>query len=76
MIAAADGATLHQKRGCPRCGLTGYRGRVGIFQLMVMSDELERLASLHANRDEIEVAAVEGGMRTLWEDGIEKVLRA
>ncbi len=75
MIAAAEGATLYRKRGCPRCSQTGYRGRVGVFQLMVMSDELERLASQHANRDEIEVVAIERGMRTLWEDGVDKVLQ-
>jgi type II secretory ATPase GspE/PulE/Tfp pilus assembly ATPase PilB-like protein len=47
---------------------------VGIFQLMVMTDDLERLAAQHANRDEIELAALETGMRALWEDGTEKVL--
>jgi len=73
-IAMADGIALFRKRGCPRCGHTGYRGRVGIFQLMVMGEELERLASQHASRDSIEVAAFQSGMRNLWEDGLEKVL--
>jgi type IV pilus assembly protein PilB len=74
MVEAAEGAPLFQKRGCPRCSHTGYRGRVGIFQLMVMTDDLERLAAQHANRDEIELAALEAGMRALWDDGTEKVL--
>jgi type IV pilus assembly protein PilB len=73
-IAMADGASLYRKVGCPRCNHTGYRGRVGIFQLMVMSEKLERLASEFASRDEIGRAAFEGGMRTLWEDGIAKVV--
>jgi type IV pilus assembly protein PilB len=71
--AAADGVSLYRKRGCPRCNQTGYKGRIGIFQLMVMSEELSRLASQHASREEIERAAMEGGMQSLWADGLAKV---
>jgi type IV pilus assembly protein PilB len=73
-IATLDGTVLYRKVGCPRCSQTGYRGRVGVFQLMVMSEKLERLASQFSSRDEIGLAAYEGGMRTLWEDGIAKVV--
>src|SRR3972149_6812512 len=52
-IAVVEGAVLYRKVGCPRCSQTGYRGRVGIFQLMVMSEKLERLASQFSSRDEI-----------------------
>jgi type IV pilus assembly protein PilB len=72
-IAAADGVSLYRRRGCPRCNQTGYKGRIGIYQLMVMTEELSRLAAQHASRDEIERAAIEGGMRTLWDDGLGKV---
>jgi type IV pilus assembly protein PilB len=72
-IAAADGVSLYRKRGCPRCNQTGYKGRIGIYQLMVMTEDLSRLASQHASREEIERAAIEGGMRTLWDDGLGKV---
>ena len=64
---------LYRKVGCPRCNRTGYRGRIGIFQLLVMNDEIETLASAGAPRDEIERAAMERGMRSLWDDGIAKV---
>jgi type IV pilus assembly protein PilB len=74
-IAAADGTPLYRKKGCPRCGHTGYRGRIGVFQLMLMTEEVERLAAQRANRDEIARAATEAGMRTLWEDGLDKVLQ-
>jgi type IV pilus assembly protein PilB len=74
-IAAADGTPLFRKKGCPRCAHTGYRGRFGIFQMMVMSERLERLASERANREELERAAREEGMRGLWDDGLEKVLQ-
>jgi type IV pilus assembly protein PilB len=64
---------FHRKKGCARCGQTGYRGRVGVFQLLEMSAQLELMASEKASRDDIAQAAREEGMRTMWEDGIEKV---
>jgi type IV pilus assembly protein PilB len=72
-IAAADGMGLYRKRGCPRCNQTGYKGRIGLFQLMVMSETLSRLASQHSSREELERAAMEGGMQSLWDDGLAKV---
>jgi len=72
-MARLEGATFHRPRGCPRCSQTGYRGRVGVFQLLPMNEQLEQLAAEKASREEIERAAVEGGMRTMWEDGIGKV---
>jgi type IV pilus assembly protein PilB len=67
------GSLFYRKRGCPRCGNTGYRGRIGVFQLLEMSGRLEQLASEKASRDVINQAAREEGMRTMWEDGIHKV---
>jgi len=72
-VSQADGLALYRKRGCPRCNQTGYRGRVGIFQLMVMNETLGRLAAQRAGRDEITRAATENGMRGLWDDGLAKV---
>ena len=72
MAAAREGMVLYRKVGCPRCNRTGYRGRVGVFQLMVMNDELESLASQNAHREEIERSASAAGMRSLWDDGIAK----
>jgi type IV pilus assembly protein PilB len=68
------GARVFRKVGCARCSKTGYRGRIGIFEYMRMNDELEALASKRAPRDELEAAALRGGMRSLWDDGIDKVL--
>jgi type IV pilus assembly protein PilB len=73
IAAQADGMVLYRKRGCPRCNQTGYRGRIGIFQFLVMSETLETLAAAKATREEIERAAIGEGMRTLWDDGIAKV---
>jgi type IV pilus assembly protein PilB len=69
---AREGMVLYRKVGCPRCNRTGYKGRIGIFQLMIMNDELEALTAQGANREEIERAATAGGMRTMWDDGIAK----
>jgi type IV pilus assembly protein PilB len=73
VAAASDGAAFYRKRGCPRCGHTGYKGRIGIFQLMVMSEELESLAVARASREDLEREAIRQGMRTLWDDGLAKV---
>ncbi|MGZ4280863.1 MAG: GspE/PulE family protein [Gaiellaceae bacterium] len=73
VAAAADGVIFYRKRGCPRCGQTGYKGRVGVFQLLVMSETLETLAAAKASREELERAAISEGMRTLWDDGLAKV---
>ncbi len=73
IAAAADGMAFYRKRGCPRCGQTGYKGRIGIYQLLTMSEQLEALAVKKATREEIERAAIEEGMRTLWDDGLAKV---
>jgi type IV pilus assembly protein PilB len=68
-----EGAQFQKKRGCPRCGNTGYRGRIGVFQLLEMSPRLEQLASEKASRDVIAAAAAEEGMGSMWQDGIRKV---
>jgi type II secretory ATPase GspE/PulE/Tfp pilus assembly ATPase PilB-like protein len=64
---------FYRKKGCPRCNQTGYKGRIGVFQLLAMSETLETLAASKASREELERAAMEEGMRTLWDDGIAKV---
>ena len=69
---AREGMVLYRRVGCPRCNRTGYKGRIGIFQLLVMDDDLETLAARNAPREEIERAAAASGMRSLWDDGIAK----
>ena len=73
LLGALDGTVFYRKKGCPRCNHTGYKGRVGIFQFLRMSEEIASLAVQHASRDEIGRAAAAGGMRSLWDDGLEKV---
>jgi type IV pilus assembly protein PilB len=73
ILGAVDGTPFFRKKGCPRCNHSGYRGRVGVFQFLRMTEEIAALAVQHASRDEIERAATTAGMRSLWDDGLEKV---
>ncbi|HEX4526790.1 MAG TPA: GspE/PulE family protein [Gaiellaceae bacterium] len=73
VAASLDGMALYRKRGCPRCNQSGYRGRIGVYQLLEMNETIEELAAKKASREEIERAAIGSGMRTMWDDGISKV---
>jgi len=65
---------VYRSVGCKHCNDTGFKGRVGIHELMVMSKGLRRLVQGGARAEEIQEAALGEGMRTLRQDGIEKVL--
>ncbi len=69
----AGAVTLYRKRGCPRCNQSGYRGRIGIYQLLSMTEDLAGLAASKASRSEIEREARASGMLSLWEDGLTKI---
>jgi type IV pilus assembly protein PilB len=60
-------------RGCDRCNNTGYRGRTGIYELMVMNDEMRDIISGGASTDQIRVAARKMGMSTLREAGLRAI---
>ena len=66
------GVAFYRKRGCARCS-NGYRGRIGVFQLLVVDDELRGLAARRASGEELARAAAASGTRTLWQDGLAKV---
>jgi type IV pilus assembly protein PilB len=65
---------LFRRNGCVRCRQTGYSGRIGVFQLLAMDEQLSALAARKASHEELERAAMDSGMSTLWADGIEKVV--
>ena len=73
IAASQDGTPFYRKRGCPRCNQSGYKGRIGIYQMLIMTEEIEAIAARKGTRDEIERAALSAGMRTLWDDGLSKV---
>src|SRR6476646_7365331 len=63
----------YEPGGCVRCGGMGYRGRIGLYEVMVMNEEIRSLALQRASADQLGAAAVRGGMRRLREDGLDKV---
>jgi type IV pilus assembly protein PilB len=65
--------TLYRPKGCPKCNKTGYKGRMGIYEVMLVSETIERLAVEKATAEQIKKVAIEEGMRTLRMDGFEKV---
>jgi type II secretory ATPase GspE/PulE/Tfp pilus assembly ATPase PilB-like protein len=67
--------TLYKAKGCDACGNTGYKGRVGLHELLIASDHIKKLIQEHARVAEILAVSLEEGMRTLKMDGIEKVLQ-
>ncbi|TAN54497.1 MAG: GspE/PulE family protein [Betaproteobacteria bacterium] len=66
--------TLYKTVGCDKCGGNGFKGRCGLHELLVASDALKKLIQEHARVAQIVAVALEEGMRTLKQDGIEKVL--
>ena len=60
-------------QGCTACSNTGYRGRLAIHEVLLVSEDIQRLAVERRPSDEIQRVAIEQGMRTLWQDGLEKV---
>jgi type II secretory ATPase GspE/PulE/Tfp pilus assembly ATPase PilB-like protein len=69
-----DGKTIYKGIGCKRCNNTGYRGRLGIFEMVLMNTELRDLAFKQAATVELRAAARAAGMRTLLEDGKLKIM--
>jgi type II secretory ATPase GspE/PulE/Tfp pilus assembly ATPase PilB-like protein len=67
--------TLYSAAGCKDCDKSGYRGRIGVHELLVNSPATKHLIQSRASVTTIQAAAFENGMRTLKQDGIEKVLQ-
>ncbi|MBD3208663.1 MAG: hypothetical protein GF370_04405 [Candidatus Nealsonbacteria bacterium] len=65
---------LYHGRGCKACVFTGYSGRIGIFEVLEMKDNIRSMVMGKANADEIQKQAVENGMATMMDDGVDKAL--
>jgi type IV pilus assembly protein PilB len=68
-------ASFMKGKGCSNCSKSGYRGRLGIFELMLMTSRIRELAYQGASTQDLRKAAISQGMHTLYQDGINKVLR-
>ena len=64
---------LFRPVGCPACGKTGFRGRVGLYEVMLVTEEIEKLTVERISSEDIRKVAMEQGMITLRQDGLEKV---
>lgn len=70
-----DNKVFYKGEGCERCAGSGYRGRVGIHEVMEIDEKIRELIMKRATADEIRKASVSAGMKTMMEDGIEKAIK-
>lgn len=73
-FTSSDPITLYQATGCEHCNGSGYLGRTGLLEILELSDPIRRLILQRAEAHEIKRAAAEAGMRTMYQDGVYKVL--
>jgi type IV pilus assembly protein PilB len=73
LLELPAGTKLAKGRGCERCRNTGYTGRIGIFEVLKMDDRIRELVVTRPPSSSVRMLAREGGMSTLWEDGVEKI---
>jgi general secretion pathway protein E len=72
--AQAVGRAIYRARGCPHCGQSGYRGRVAIFEILVIDDEIRKLITRGIDSKTIQDTAMRHGLRTMRMHGAQKVL--
>jgi general secretion pathway protein E len=65
--------TVYKGMGCNLCSDTGYMGRIGIFELLVLTEEIKKLVIMQAPAEQIRIQAVNDGMVSLMSDGMAKV---
>ena len=73
-IEPDKGQQFFHGKGCKTCRNSGYKGRTGIFEILVVNNEIRELILRKASDAEIKQAAIKAGMKTLREDGIKKAL--
>ena len=66
---------IYKEKGCEACGGSGYKGRLGLHELMVMNDDIRKLITTEPNINELKIAARKAGTRSLQADGFLKVLK-
>ena len=66
---------IYRAKGCNKCDFTGYKGRLGVYEIMSINKEIKRLVAMGAHDLEIEEAAVKNGMRTLHQSCISHILK-
>lgn len=64
---------FYKGKGCEECGQTGYKGRLGIFEVLLVNEKIRQLALVKASSDQIRQEAVKAGMILMQEDGLDKI---
>ena len=72
--ANLDSILFYKGKGCKQCGNTGYKGRLGIYEIMEVTPKIAELITAKASTESLEAAALEQGMMTLTQDGFMKAL--
>lgn len=68
-----DKQKFYQGKGCDKCGQSGYRGRIGIYEVLEVNDKIRPLTLRKASAEEIKKAAAQNKMQTMFEDGLDKI---
>ncbi|MEP7162742.1 MAG: ATPase, T2SS/T4P/T4SS family [Candidatus Moraniibacteriota bacterium] len=74
-ISSWEGVSFFKAPGCEQCGGEGYRGRVGIYEVLEMDDDIKKMVTQSATTEMIEVQARKNGMATMVEDGFQKIVQ-
>ena len=70
-----DNTLFYRGKGCKKCGQTGYKGRLGIYELMEITTKIAELITAKAEVEEIQKEAIASGMTTLTQDGFMKAIK-
>lgn len=73
-LKVEEGVKLYRPEGCAMCGHTGYKGRMCISEFLLVNDAIRRLVVIHSDSSTITKEAFSRGAKTLWQDGVEKVV--
>ncbi|MEI8350185.1 MAG: type II secretion system ATPase GspE [Candidatus Omnitrophota bacterium] len=74
-LGMAPKQELYRGKGCPECKNTGYRGRIGVYEMLLINDAIREMINNKASADQIMNKAVESGMKALYKDGLEKAIK-
>lgn len=75
-VTPATAQSFRYGAGCDACGQTGYRGRVGVYEMFRVTPRVHKLIEQNASVTDIRAAVAAQGMRTMWDDGVAKAMRA
>jgi type II secretory ATPase GspE/PulE/Tfp pilus assembly ATPase PilB-like protein len=73
-LSLGQDTRLYRGKGCPTCKYTGFRGRTGVFEVLVVDDTIKELVVKRVSADMIKKQAIENGMRVMYDDAMQKVL--